>query len=657
MISKKTIGEIFDRLSVLDVVQDFVNMKKRGVNFIGLCPFHNEKTPSFTVSPSKNIYKCFGCGRGGNGIDFLMEHEAYSYPEALRYVANLYNIPIEETYQSSEEIQESHRRDSLQIVNDFALEFFREQFWNSDQGKSVALGYMKERGFIEKTIKSYELGFAIPSRDELTREAGKKGYKKEYLQELGLVTQRNQDFFFDRIIFPIHSMSGKPIAFAGRLLRSRTNAPKYLNSPESEIYQKRKVLFGLHLAKKTMRSENKCYLVEGYTDVMMMHQNGFQNVVATSGTALTPDQIRMIKRYTDTIVLVFDSDTAGAKATLKGIDLILEESMNVLVLPLPEGTDPDSFVLEQGHGGFTEYESIHRMDFLKYKLSLISEEDKQNPVTQSEMIRDIIDSIAIIDDGIKRHLYLRETAKWMNVPEQTLVDVLNESLENRIKQMKTQRLRDARQARREQPPLFSPPTESIQKAPEVSAADSLHEKDIIRVLIQHGQKHIEENLTVSEFVMENISDVVDFFQNPGYKKILDHYLQSHQNNTPIDFEYFNRSEDQELRKTAIDVHTDKYDGDYSKNWIDMWDMDLQTQLAPDKNHIKDVRQALMRFKLKKAMDLCASNRKKIEQYQAEGKDQEALKHLVAHQKLLSIRDQIAKEFKTIIVKGSSHRTV
>lgn len=653
MISQKSIGEIFDRIEVKDIIQDFVSLKKRGVNYIGLCPFHNEKTPSFTVSPSKNIYKCFGCGRGGNGIDFLIEHEAYTYPEALRYVARLYNIELEETYRSPEKVQESQRRDALQIVNDFTGEFYANNLWETDEGKNIALGYLKERGFIEKTLKTFGLGYANRERDHLIREALGKGYKKEYLQELGLVTQRDQDFFFNRIIFPIHSLSGKPIAFAGRLLHSQTKAPKYLNSPESELYQKRKVLFGLDLARKSIRSEEKCYLVEGYTDVMMMHQNGVENVVATSGTALTSDQIRLIKRYTDTIHLIFDSDAAGVKATLKAIDLVLAEAMNVMVLPLPEGQDPDGFIREKGNSGFQKYADDQSLDFLSFKISLQNRNDK-DAISQTQLIRDILESVALIEDGIKRHLYIRETSRLMNVPEQTLLEELNIRLAERMTEEKRDRLREARKARRDQRSEGASSTKPGKRVNDVTSENVLHEKDIIRVLIQHGDKQLDGEVTVADFIIENIADVIELFSNVEYKKILHHYLQAYQDEEIINFEYFNRSSDADLRKAAIDAYTGKYDGDYSHNWIDMWDMDLQTQPVPDENHKKDVRQSLMRFKLRKAIDLCTTNRQKILQYQKDGMSDEALKHLVVQQKLLDIRDTIAKEFNTIVIKGSPH---
>lgn len=652
MISRKTVDDIFNRLEIYDIVQDFVDLKKRGVNYIGLCPFHNEKTPSFTVSPAKNIYKCFGCGKGGNGVDFLMEHEAFSYPEALRYIARLYGITIEETYTSQEHIEEAQHRDALQIVTDFAHKDFQDQLWNTDQGKSIGLGYLKERGFLESTIKTFELGYT-PSmpRDRFTKLAQNAGYKEEYLKELGLTTARGYDFFNERIIFPIHSLSGKPIAFAGRIMDSRSKMAKYMNSPENELYQKRKVLYGLHLARRQMREEKRCFLVEGYTDVMMLHQNGIENVVATSGTALTEEQIRLIKRYSDQIVLLFDSDAAGTKATLRAIDLILQEGLNVLILPLPEGNDPDHFIRETGHSGFIEYTESHALDFLQYKIHLHEKSDSAgDPEAKSELIRNIVQSIAKIEDGIKQHLYLRETAGSMDVPEEILIEELNIQLDHQIKRRHSQRLRDMRKSEQGSPLRKHRSHDPKSKDQQAPAKTTLHEKDIIRVLLQHGQKMIDDEITVAQFVLDNITDVIDLFQNEKYKTIIKHFQDGDQNDTPVDFEYFNRLEDTEIRRTAIDIYSSELDEKYSKNWIEMWEMDLQTQPTPDKNHKKDVRQALMRFKLKKATEMCESNRRKIEQLQNENKAEEAYKHLVMQQRLIDIRNEIAKEFHTIILK-------
>ncbi len=630
-------------MAVEDIVGDFVHLKKRGVNLLGLCPFHNEKTPSFTVSPSKNIYKCFGCGKGGNGIDFLMEHEAMSYPEALRYVARIYNIEIEEDYNKEEDIIEFQHREALQIINKFAAEFFSNELNNTDKGKSIGLSYLKDRGFIEKTIKSFELGFA-PShpRDKLTTKAKEAGHKEERLKELGLSNQYGNDFFFDRIIFPIHSLSGKPIAFAGRILKKNVKAPKYLNSPESEIYHKRKVLYGMHLAKKEIRAKDLCFLVEGYTDVMMLHQNNIENVVATSGTSLTTEQIRLIKRYSKNACLIFDGDQAGIKASLRGIDLLLEEGMDVQVLPLPEEHDPDSFIQSVGHNRFTEYFEERAQDFLFYKAELSRQTAKNDPVNASQAIQDLVTSISKIEDTIKRHLYIKETAKLMSVPEELLLEELNNKLDKQFNKKRSERLKEVRKTSQEK--------RETSKDKSKDAASTLLEKDILRILIQHGEKSVDEDQNVASFVIENISDVIELIENENFKKVLNIFIEHYNESKVPTFAFLTQQTAPEIRKTVIDIHEGKYDSQYSKNWIDMWDMGLQTQPMPDENQKKDALEALMRFKLNKATKLCRENLELIKQYEQEEDAEELMKHLQIQKKLTEIRNVFAKEFKTIVLK-------
>ncbi|MCI5080604.1 MAG: DNA primase, partial [Saprospiraceae bacterium] len=348
MITQKSVQEILETAKVEDVIQDFVNLKRRGVNMIGLCPFHNEKTPSFTVSPAKNIYKCFGCGKAGNPVQFLMDHENLSFPEALRWLAQKYGIEIEEKQVSQEVIEERQRLDSLYIVNKFARDFFAEQLFETDRGKSVGLSYFKQRGFREDIIRKFGLGYSPAQSDLLTVTAKQKGYNIDLMKEVGLTSKYGRDFFRDRVMFTIHNLSGKVIGFGGRILQKDVKAPKYINSPETEIYNKSKVLYGAFFAKTAIRKQDECILVEGYTDVISLHQDGIENVVASSGTSLTVDQIRLVKRYTQNIKILYDGDKAGIKAALRGLDLVLAQDMNVKVVLLPEGEDPDSYL--QGVG-------------------------------------------------------------------------------------------------------------------------------------------------------------------------------------------------------------------------------------------------------------------------------------------------------------------
>ena len=425
MISQKSVQEIIETAKIEDVVQDFVSLKRRGVNLIGLCPFHNEKTPSFTVSPAKNIFKCFGCGQAGNPVGFLMEHENYSFPEALRWLAAKYGIEIEETETTQEAREEQQLFDSLYLVNQFARDYYQDQLFNTDLGKSVGLGYFKRRGFREETIKKFGLGYAPAGRDLFTRQAVGKGYNIELLRKLGLTTQYDRDFFRGRVMFTIHNLSGKVIGFGGRILQKDVKAPKYINSPETEIYNKSKVLYGAYFAKKSIRKEGECILVEGYTDVISLHQAGIENVVASSGTSLTVEQIRLIKRYTPNVKIIYDGDIAGVKAALRGLDLVLEQGMNVKVVLLPEGEDPDSYLQSVGATAFKEYIDQQAQDFILFKAKVLLKEAGDDPVKKAGVIKDIVDSIAKIPDPIIRGLFVRECAKVVGVEEELLVAETN----------------------------------------------------------------------------------------------------------------------------------------------------------------------------------------------------------------------------------------
>ena len=373
MITQSTIQTIQETVQVDEVVGDFVSLKKRGTNYIGCCPFHNEKTPSFTVSPHKGIYKCFGCGAAGDSIKFVMEHEQFSYPEALKYLAEKYRIEIEETEVSDEQKEAKKEQDSLYIVNTFASEYFKNSLFNTPEGKSLGLAYFKERGFLEKTLEEFDLGYCANTKHDFTNHAIKNLYDEKYLKLLGLTSKNGYDFFRGRVLFPIHNLSGKVIAFGGRTLE-KDGKPKYLNSPESEVYHKSKVLYGIYQAKKHIVRENECLMVEGYTDVISLYQNNVQNIVASSGTSLTEGQIQLVKRFTNNMCILYDGDAAGLKASFRGIDLILEQDMNVKVVPLPEGEDPDSQVRKLGTAGFNEYIKQNKKDFIPFKADLLLKE-------------------------------------------------------------------------------------------------------------------------------------------------------------------------------------------------------------------------------------------------------------------------------------------
>src|SRR5688572_4962313 len=394
MISRKSIDEVLDRVRIEEVVQDFVNLKRRGSNLTGLCPLHHEKTPSFSVSPTKNIYKCFGCGRGGDSVRFVMEHEAYDYPEAIRYLARKYGIQLEETQQDAESLKAEKERESVYKVLDFALKFFQKQLHETEEGQIAGLNYFQERGFRQKTIENFGLGYAPQATDTFVSQALKAGFTSEILQRAGLVTQVNSDFFRHRVIFPIFNISGKVIALAGRQLTSNKKSPKYINSPETEIYNKRKVLYGLFHAKKAIRDQDNCFLVEGYTDVISLHQAGVENVVASSGTALTPDQIRLVKRYAGRITVLYDSDPAGIRAAMRGLELILEENLDIQLVLLPEGEDPDSFVQKVGMAGFQDYIKQNSKDFSLFKSQFLMKESGNDPMQKTVMLKELVETLA-----------------------------------------------------------------------------------------------------------------------------------------------------------------------------------------------------------------------------------------------------------------------
>jgi len=427
LISKTTIDAVFETTRVEEVIGDFVQLKKSGSNFKGLSPFSDERTPSFMVSPVKQIWKDFSSGKGGNAVAFLMEHEHFTYPEAIKYLAKKYNIEVEETEQTDEQKEQANERESMYVVSEFAKDYFHKTLINSEQGKAIGLSYFKERGFTEETIEKFQLGYSPDVWDAFTSEAIRKGYKLEFLEKTGLTIVKEEkqfDRFKGRVMFPIHSLSGRVLGFGGRILTNEKKAAKYLNSPESEIYHKSKVLYGIYYAKQAIAKEDNCYLVEGYTDVIQLHQLGIENVVSSSGTALTPEQIRLINRLTPNITVLFDGDAAGQRASLRGIDLILEQGMNVKVCSFPEGEDPDSFSKAHTLTEVEDFLKENAKDFIQYKASLLVKEAQGDPIKKAGLVRDMVESIAKIPDVIKREIYVQECARIMDIKEDVLFNTL-----------------------------------------------------------------------------------------------------------------------------------------------------------------------------------------------------------------------------------------
>lgn len=654
MISQKTINEVFETAKVEDIVGEFVSLKKRGVNLIGLCPFHNEKTPSFTVSPAKNIYKCFGCGEAGSAVNFLMEHNQLSYPESIRYLANRYNIEIEETKTTDEGLKEQQLYQSLYLVNEFAQKFYANQLFETDRGRSIGLSYFKSRGFREETIKSFGLGYAPSSGNSLTKAAQAAGYQLELLQKAGLTTAKGRDFFWDRVQFVIHNISGKVVGFGGRILNKQIKGPKYINTAESEIYNKSKILYGAFQARRSIRKKDQCLMVEGYTDVISLHQAGIENVVSSSGTALTVDQIRLVKRYTQNICIIYDGDAAGIKAAMRGLDLVLEQDMNVKIVLLPDGEDPDSYMQSVGLSRFEAYIESEAADFILFKTKILLEEAKGDPVKKTSLIKDIVTSIAKIYDPIKRSVYIRECADRMEINEQILVDSVNKAVRTAINKRKEKDLSEQFKIESEanRPIDTGFPTEerqvTKQKASKATQDDALQEKDIVRLLVEFGDKVLEEEVTVAYYIMANMEDIIEEFDSSFYQEIIKDCFKGLQGNRKINKDYFLQHENEKYRSLAIDLMSSPYV--YSENWAEKGNP-LQSQVDPEKNHKQDTLNGIDRFKFRKVIKLCSKNQKKLEQWRGM-KDKssdiqlEEIKTLKVHMKLLELKKQLGERVGT-----------
>ena len=577
LISKNTIQKVFETALVEEVIGDFVQLKKSGSNFKGLSPFSEERTPSFMVSPAKQIWKDFSSGKGGTVITFLMEHEQYTYPEAIKYIANKYNIEVEETQKTAEQITEDNEKESLFLISDYAKNHFKKKL-NSEEGKTIALSYLKERGFNDKTIEKFEIGYSLKKIDDFSSSASKSGYKTNYLEKTGLTIVKesnNIDRFRGRIIFPIRSMSGRVLGFGGRILGASKNIAKYINSPESLIYQKSKVLYGIFESKQSIVKEDKCYLVEGYTDVIKMHQSGITNVVASSGTALTESQIRLINRLTKNITVLFDGDEAGSRATLRGIDLILEQGMNVKICNLPKNEDPDSFVSDKNLDEVKLYFEQNSKDFIVYKASLLLNESNNDPVKKAGVIRDMVESIAKISDQIKREIYVKECSSIMDISEQVLYSTLAQI-----------RKQDFNSQKKKPKKIFEPISivKGDKNKREVNALYEL-EKKIIEILLLYGNESIDfeeevfsqneqgisetniskRSLKVFEKVYMDLHVDEMEFSNDDFKNIYFNIIECFNENKEISIDKFMNklSENQQLEVTNIIMDNEKY---FLHNW-------------------------------------------------------------------------------------------
>ena len=654
MIDDATVSKIFDAANILDVVSDFVALKKRGNNYFGCCPFHNEKTASFSVSPAKNIYYCFGCHKGGNSVNFIMEHENLPYYEALKYLANKFHIEVTETERTPEEQERHDDRESMMVLNEFAKNYFIRNMTETDEGRAIGYKYFKERGFNEETIKTFELGYSLSDRKAFTEFALKSGYQLKYLVSTsngqtnsgtGLTIKHDDGYTFDRfsgrVMFPIHNITGKVIGFGGRVLDARTKGVnvKYMNSPQSEIYDKSRSLYGIYQAKASIVKNDKCFLVEGYTDVLSMHQSGIENVVASNGTALTIEQIRLIKKFTSNVTVLYDGDDAGIHAALRGIDMILAEGLNVKVLLLPDGEDPDSFARNHSSSELEEFIGVNETDFVLFKTRLLLNDAGNDPIKKAELINDIVASIAVVPDDIKRLLYVKECAKLMDIDEAVLKDATEKKL-NKITYQQLEAAQKERERERRQKELAAqtqtqaqPQQTQIQR-PILNEETALNkrvcelESELLKYLIRFGNNVLfevkkesvpTEIVTVSQYILNELKINEIVFKNEDCKKMLDIYISAaEQSHTPDD-SLFTQCHDTNVSSFAVNLLVAK--NEVSKEF---WDK-RNRYVPPEQGHLKDmVDSTLNHYKFEIAQQEIKNIGKIIAQLQTEPDNDEKI---------------------------------
>lgn len=564
MIDQHTIDRIFAASEIVDVVKDYVSLRKRGVNFLGLCPFHNEKTGSFTVSPAKGIYKCFGCGKGGNPVNFIMEIEQLGYADALKFLAKKYNIEVVEKEVTPEELAQRSERESLMVATAYAQRHFTHTLHHHTDGKNIGLSYFRERGFHQHIIEKFQLGYCLDQREAFTKTALHEGYKLDILLKAGLTIQRDDGSTFDRfsgrVMFPIHSVSGRVIAFGGRTLKTDKKIAKYQNSPESEIYHKSNILYGIYFAKKAISQSDKCFLVEGYTDVISLHQSGVENVVASSGTALTTDQIKLIKRFTPNITIIYDGDAAGIKASLRGIDLVLEEGLNVKIVLLPEGEDPDSYAKSHNSTEVLDYIARNESDFIRFKVKLLMDEAQNDPIKRAELITDIIRTISVIPESVTRSIYIKECSRLMDIGEDVLYSEVAKQRRNRLQQVAQ---REATAERRKE--ATTPTLPSFV----ANVFCEEQEREIVYFLIREGSKQLFTQdiegeteplvITVGQYIIEEIHNDDLELQNLVFKKVFNTYKELMESNTQVDSSLLLNHPDPEISQLTVDMLSDKYE--------------------------------------------------------------------------------------------------
>jgi DNA primase len=637
MIDHSTIERIFDAAQITEVVQEFVSLKKRGVNYLGLCPFHNEKTPSFTVSPAKGIFKCFGCGKGGNAVNFIMEHEHLSYPEALRYLAKKYNIEIEEKEVTAEDIQKQNERESILVITQYAARLFTENLFHGHEGMALGLSYFRERGFRDTVLHKFDVGYCNEKRDDFTQRALSAGYKTDYMVLSGLTIDKEGylfDRFAGRIMFPIHSLSGQVLGFGGRIIKHDPKAAKYVNTPETEIYHKSRIVYGIFQARQAITREDRCYLVEGYTDVLSMHEAGVENVVASSGTALTQEQIRLIKRFTPNITMLYDGDPAGVKASVRGTDMVLEEGMNVRIVMLPEGEDPDSYSKKVSEEEFKRYLKENETDFIRFKTNLLLDEAHNDPVRRANLVREVVRSIAVIPDQITRTVYIKECSIQLSMPEEVVLDEV-------MKLRKQQSFRD-RNSWPVQDAIVSPQSPA-QKQKKKEESSFYSEKELLRLLIRYGDEVLsrvidketgtETITTVADYIISQITEDELLFDDPVFASIFSEItFNVSQGLFPGD-RHFVHHPDPVISAIAVDMLTEQYT--LSRIWssrgayIETEEMKLK-EIVPDTVlKFKSDKIKIMQKELRRAMTEAAGDDEKISALQERYKTMTSLQKKIS----------------------------
>ena len=647
MISQNTIQQILSRIDIVEIVGSFVRLRKRGANYLGLCPFHNEKTPSFTVSPTKEIYKCFGCGRSGNTIGFLMEHEKYTYVEALRWLAQKYNVEIEETEVSPEVIAERQMAESLYIVNQFAQKYFSDTLLETEEGQNVGLAYFQERGFNEEIIRKFQLGYCLDQRDAFSREAIAKGYNPEYLQKTGLAVMR-QDHLVDnyrgRVIFPVHNQTGKIIGFGARILKSNDRAPKYINTPENELYVKSKILYGTYFARQAISNQDECLLVEGYTDVLSLHQAGIENVVASGGTSLTQDQLRLIKKYTSNLTILYDGDAAGVKAALRGLDLALEEGLHVKLALIPDKEDPDSYVRKIGADAFRVFVNTHKKDFILFKLEVSLQESGHDSRKKSELVNQMAETIARInkaEDFTRQQDYIRQCSQLLQVDEQGMVSLVNKFIRERIQ--KQERFESREPASMQELPESGEALQADDSDADAAFLlfrDEKQERGVLRVLLEHGHKDWDEQTKVARHIFDSPLDF-SLIQNDTIRRVLEEYKSLYERGLEPDARTFVYHEDPAVSKLTAEVLHFPYE--ISPNWKDMHEIEVTHREDVYKQDVTSVLNYLLLRKIKRLLD---ENQKDLEKAISE---EELTACLQTHLHLKQMELDITRKLGTVII--------